>query len=313
MSATDPSALGQPSRGVALRRPSRRLGERAILAALLGCGLISILTTLAIVVSLFEGALEFFLEVSPIDYLTGTTWTPLFEDGQFGVLPLILNTLEVVAIAALVGLPLGLLVAIYLADYASPRMARIVKPVLELIAGIPTVVLGYFALTFVTPTLLEPLFADVAVFNALSAALVIGIMIVPLVASISEDAMRAVPNGLREAAYGMGATRRVAATRVVVPAALSGIVASFVLAVSRVVGETMVLALAAGSRPVWALDPLQSIQTMAAFIAQVATGDAPAGSIEYKTIFAVGLTLFVLTFGLNMVAQRIVARYRQVY
>lgn len=173
--------------------------------------------------------------------------------------------------------------------------------------------LGFFALTFVTPKVLKPLFSDTAVFNALSAALVIGIMIVPLVASISEDAIRAVPNGLREAAYGMGATRRVVATRVLVPAALSGIVASFVLAVSRVVGETMVLALAAGSRPVWAIKPLDSIQTMAAFIAQVATGDAPAGSIEYKTIFAVGMTLFVITMVLNLIAQRIVRRYRQVY
>jgi phosphate transport system permease protein len=256
---------------------------------------------------------DFFREVPLAEYFLGTTWAPTFSPPHFGVLPLISATLLITGIAAILAFPLGLGTAIYLSEYANPRVRKIVKPVLEVLAGIPTVVLGYFALTFVTPTLLQSLVPGTRIFNALSAGLVVGAMIIPLVASISEDAMRAVPGSLREAAYGMGATRRTVATRVVVPAALSGIAAAFILGLSRAIGETMIVAIASGQIPNLSIDPREAMETMTAFIVQVSLGDTPAGSTAYKTIFAVGTTLFAMTLGLNVLSHRIVRRFRERY
>jgi len=276
------------------------------------CALISVATTVGILVALLLPAFEFFAEIDPVDYLTGTTWTPLFEPASFGVLPLLAGTLLVTAIAIVVAAPLGLAVAIFLSEYAGRRLRATLKPALEILAGIPTVVYGYFALTFLTP-LLQDLGAPVGVFNALAAGLVVGVMLIPTVASISEDSMAAVPSELRDGAYALGATRLHVATRIVVPAALSGVIASFVLAISRAIGETMIVLIAAGGQPNLTFDPTEAVQTMTAFIGATAQGDVPTGSIEYKTIFAVGLTLFVLTFVMNVVSIRLVRRWREVY
>jgi phosphate transport system permease protein len=273
---------------------------------------ISVLTTVGIVVALLFPALEFFGEISPTTFFSGTDWAPLFEPARFGVLPLLAGTLVVTAVATLVCVPFGLGAAIYLSEYARPRVRAVVKPLLEVLVGIPTVVFGYFALTFVTP-LLKDLGFQVEVFNALSAGLVMGVMLIPIVASLSEDAMTAVPNDLRAGGYAVGANRFQVATRIVVPGAVSGIVASFVLAISRGIGETMIVLIAGGTQPNWTFDPRVSIETMTAFVGATANGDVPTGSIEYKTIFAVGLTLFVMTFVLNMVAIRMVRKYREVY
>jgi phosphate transport system permease protein len=296
-----------------LTRNRKRVGERLIKGALLACGILSVGTTFAIIGSLAVETVDFFREVPLAEYFLGTTWAPTFSPPHFGVLPLISATLLITGIAAILAFPLGLGTAIYLSEYANPRVRKIVKPVLEVLAGIPTVVLGYFALTFVTPTLLQSLVPGTRIFNALSAGLVVGVMIVPLVASISEDAMRAVPGSLREAAYGMGATRRTVATRVVVPAALSGIAAAFILGLSRAIGETMIVAIASGQIPNLSIDPREAMETMTAFIVQVSLGDTPAGSTAYKTIFAVGTTLFAMTLGLNVLSHRIVRRFRERY
>jgi phosphate transport system permease protein len=290
----------------------RRWGEQIIKGLLALCALVSVATTLGIVVALVEPALEFFDEVSVRDFLTGTEWTPLFEPAQFGVLPLVAGTLAVTFWAMLVAMPLGLGAAIYLSEYARPRVRKALKPALEVLAGIPTVVFGYFALLFVSP-LLRDIGLNAEVFNVLSASLVIGVMLIPTVASLSEDAMAAVPQALRDGAYGLGASKLQVSTRIVVPAAISGIVASYVLAISRAVGETMIVLLAAGLQPRIDWNPLHSMETMTAFIAATGQGDVPTGSIEYKTIFAVGLTLFVITFALNIVAIRLVRRFREVY
>jgi phosphate transport system permease protein len=296
-----------------LTRNRKRVGERLIKGALLACGILSVGTTFAIIGSLAVETVDFFREVPLAEYFLGTTWAPTFSPPHFGVLPLISATLLITGIAAILAFPLGLGTAIYLSEYANPRVRKIVKPVLEVLAGIPTVVLGYFALTFVTPTLLQSLVPGTRIFNALSAGLVVGVMIIPLVASISEDAMRAVPGSLREAAYGMGATRRTVATRVVVPAALSGIAAAFILGLSRAIGETMIVAIASGQIPNLSIDPREAMETMTAFIVQVSLGDTPAGSTAYKTIFAVGTTLFAMTLGLNVLSHRIVRRFRERY
>jgi phosphate transport system permease protein len=264
------------------------------------------------VVALFVPAFEFFGEISIVDFLTGTTWAPLFEPAAFGVLPLIAGTLVVTACACLVCVPFGLGAAIYLSEYAQRRTRRILKPLLEILAGIPTVVYGYFAITFVTPRLQE-LGLPVGVFSALSAGLVMGVMLLPTVASISEDSMAAVPQDLRDGAYALGSTRLQVSTRIVVPAAISGIIASFVLAISRAVGETMIVLIAAGGQPNWTWNPLEAMQTMTAFIAATAQGDVATGTIAYKTIFAVGATLFVMTLVMNLVAIRLVRRFREVY
>jgi phosphate transport system permease protein len=265
-----------------------------------------------IVFSLFSQAASFFFEVSIWDFLTGTRWTPILKPQSFGVLPLVAGTLLVAGIAAAVALPIGLSTAIFLAEYAPGKVRRIVKPTLEVLAGVPTVVYGYFALTFVTP-ILKGIFPDMLVFNALSAGLVMGIMIIPMVSSLSEDAMVAVPRSLRNAAFALGATRFEVSLRVVVPAALSGIVASFILAISRAIGETMLVTIAAGATPKLTANPLESIQTMTAFIVQLSLGEVPHGSLEFDTIFAVGSLLFLMTLAMNLLGFWVVRRWRQTY
>jgi phosphate transport system permease protein len=276
------------------------------------CALVSVATTLGIVVALFLPAFQFFQEVNFLDYITGTEWAPLFLQANFGVIPLIAGTLSVTFWACLVAIPFGLGAAIFLSEYARPRTRKVLKPALELLAGIPTVVFGYFALTFVTP-LLRDLGIHVQVFNALSAGLVMGVMIIPTVASLSEDAMTAVPRDLRDGAYALGSNKLQVSTRIVVPAAVSGIVAAFVLGISRAIGETMIALLAAGQQPNLTFDPRQAVETMAAFIAATGAGDVPTGSLEYKTIFAVGATLFAMTLVVNAVAIRLVRRFREAY
>jgi len=282
-------------------------------AFLLAATGVSVLTTVGIVLVLIFETVAFFAEVSLWEFFGGTVWAPLIAPREFGVLPLVSGTLLVAAIAIVVAMPLGLVIAIYLAEYAGRRTRSLVKPFLEILAGVPTVVFGFFALTFVTPKLIQPLIPGTNVFNAASAGIVVGLMVLPMVATISEDAMAAVPRALREAAHALGATKLEVSLRVVVPAALSGIIASFILAMSRAVGETMAVAIAAGSTPLLTLDPTQSVQTMTGYIAQVSLGDTPQNSLEFKTIFAVGMTLFVLTLALNLASQLFVRRYRNVY
>jgi len=289
----------------------RRL-ERLIEAALLGAATVSVLTTAGIIVVLAVETFEFLREVPLVEFLTGTEWTPLFANPRFGVLPLVAGTLLVSAIAMVVALPMGLLSAIYLSEYAPDSVRRVVKPVLEVLAGVPTVVYGYFALLFVTP-LLQRVFPQMSGFNALSPGIVMGIMILPLVSSLAEDAMRAVPRGLREGAYALGATRMETALQVVVPAAFSGITAAFILAISRAVGETMIVAIAAGQQPRLTGNPFVPLETMTAYIVQVSLGDTPQGTLEYRTIFAVGMLLFLMTFGLNLVSTWLRERFREEY
>ena len=295
-----------------LRARRRRIGEDVVKGVLALCALISVATTVGIVVALFVPAFEFFREISIVDFLTGTEWAPLFEPAHFGVLQLVSGTLLVTGVAALVALPLGLGAAIYLSEYASDRTRGILKPALELLAGIPTIVFGYFALTFMTP-LLRDLGIDVDVFNTLSAGLVMGVYLIPTVASLSEDAMGAVPRDLRDGAYALGSTKVQVATRIVVPAAVSGIIASFVLGISRAIGETMIVLIAMGQQPNLTFDPREAAEAMTAFIAATGAGDVPTGSLEYKTIFAVGATLFLMTLVMNVVSIRLVRRYREVY
>src|SRR5690606_16447314 len=295
----------------ALRR--RRKGrERAVGGVLVAFSTISILTTVGIVLVLVIEAASFFTHVSALDFLFGTKWMPLFRPQSFGVLPLLMGSLLVAAGAAIVALPVGLASAIYLSEYAHERVRAVVKPVLEILAGVPTVVYGYFALTFVTP-MLRQVWPETEIFNGASAAIVMGIMIIPLVSSLSEDAMSAVPRTLREGAYALGATRFEVATRTVVPAALSGIVASFILASSRPIGETMMVTIAAGATPSMSLNPLKAVQTMTAYIAQTSMGEAAHGSVGYQTIFAVGLTLFAVTLLMNVISIWVLKRYREVY
>jgi phosphate transport system permease protein len=295
-----------------LSAPRIRWGELFVKFLLALCALVSIATTVGILIALLQPAIDFFREVSVVDFLTGTNWSPLFEPASFGVRPLVYGTLTVTIVAIAVAVPFGLGSAIYLSEYAHRRTRKVLKPALEILAGIPTVVFGYFALTFVTP-LLRDIGIQVDIFNALSAGLVMGVMLIPTVASLSEDAMQAVPNSLRDGAYALGSNRMQVAVRVVVPAALSGIVASFVLGISRAIGETMIVLIAAGQQPTLTFDPRETVETMTAFIAATGNGDVPRGSIEYKTIFAVGLTLFVATYVMNIIATRLVRRFREVY
>jgi phosphate transport system permease protein len=289
-----------------------RVAERLIEGMLFLCAALSVLTTVGIIAVLALETIEFLREVPIIEFLTGTEWTPLFASPRFGVLPLVVGTLLVSAIAMIVALPMGLLSAIYLSEYAPPGIRRVIKPTLEILAGVPTVVYGYFALMFVTP-LLQRYLPGLAGFNALSPGIVMGIMILPLVSSLSEDAMRAVPRGLREGAYALGATRMQTALRVVVPAAFSGITAAFVLSASRAIGETMIVAIAAGQQPRLTGNPFVPIETMTAYIVQVSLGDTPQGTLEYRTIFAVGMLLFLSTFALNLVSTWMRDRFRQEY
>jgi phosphate transport system permease protein len=313
---TEAQAIPQAApRGLGAARP--RWGERLVEWALLGCALLSVVVTVGILIALFEPSIEFFREVSIVDFFTQKEWAPLFKPASFGVSPLVVGTLITTFWAIVVCVPFGLGAAIWLSEYAHPRARAILKPTLEVLAGVPTVVYGFFALTFVTPLLQSVwpgfLGEEPAVFNALAAGLVMGVMILPTVASLSEDAMSAVPGGLREGALALGGSRMQVATRVVVPAALSGIVASFVLAISRAVGETMIVLIASGLRPNTSLNPAEPHQTMTGFIGQAGIGDLSTGSIGYQTIFAVGATLFVATFLMNMLSIRLVRRYRQVY
>lgn len=294
------------------RKFQRRLGEEAIRILLFAAAALSIFTTAGIIGVLIFETFEFFAEVSPLEFLTGTTWMPLFNPPKFGVLPLVTATVEISLIAMVISLPIGLLAAIYLSEYARPSVRRVLKPALEILAGVPTVVYGYFALTFVTP-ILRGILPEMSVFNGLSAGIVMGIMIIPLVSSLSEDALNAVPDSLRQAAYALGATKLEVTLKTVVPAALSGITAAFILAVSRAIGETMIVAVAAGQSTILQFNPIKAMETMTAYIARVSLGDTPQQSIEFKTIFAVGMLLFLMTFTLNLISQRVLAKYRQVY
>jgi phosphate transport system permease protein len=301
--------------GFPLRRSRPRYGEAVIKAVLFAAALVSVATTIGIVVALIPPTVQFFGHVSVVEFFTETEWSPLFASPKFGVLPLVTGTLLVTAIALAVAVPLGLGAAIYLSEYAEPRVRTYLKPTLEVLAGIPTVVFGFFALQFVTPFLraIWPVGEGPAIFSALSAGLVMGVMIIPTVASLSEDAMAAVPQALRQGAYALGSSKMDVATRVVVPAALSGIVAAFVLGISRAIGETMIVAIAAGGQPNLTANPLEGVLTMTAFIAQAAMGDQPVGSIGQQALFAVGALLMLMTFVMNIVSIRLVRRFREVY
>lgn len=312
-SGSRPPGPGHAGAGRSLSKSSPRYGERIIEAGLTLAAVLSVFTTVGIVFALEEGMRSFFEEIRIRDFLTGTVWTPLFANGSYGVLPILSATLLITVIAMLVAIPVGLGAALYLSEYAGERARKILKPVLEVLAGIPTVVFGFFAISFVTPNLLRPLFDGIGIFNALSAGLVIGVLIIPIVASLSEDALSAVPQSMREGALALGATRTNVARKVVLPAALSGVIASFVLGLSRAIGETMVAVIAAGSIAQLTLDPREPMQTMTAFIAQAASGDQPQGTLGYNTLFAVGTLLFLITLLMNMISIRLVRRFREVY
>jgi phosphate transport system permease protein len=321
--ASPPIATPAPAYGsgadLLRTRSARSVSEALIRLALLAAAAISVVTTILIIVSLLRETLSFFGDVPIVDYLTGGRWTPQLggEQAAFGVLPLVAGTMYITGVAMLVAIPLGLLSAIYLAEYAPARVRKVVKPVLEILAGVPTIVFGFFALTFLTPDVLRPLFGnDVAQSNQLAAGLLVGLLVLPTIASVAEDALTSVPASLREGAFGLGASRLQTSLRVVMPAALSGVIAGLVLGASRAIGETLVILLAGGSGqllPSTVTSATEPSGSMAAFIASTATGDAATGSIAYETIFAVGFTLFVICLALNLVSIRLVNRYRQVY
>lgn len=294
------------------RRHSRHFTERLVETALFACAFLSILTTLAILSVLLLESLEFFRSVSLWDFLGETEWTPLFSEQRFGIWPLLSGTFLVTGIAMLVALPSGLLISLYLSEYAPDGVRLVVKPVLEVLSGIPTVVYGYFALLLVTPWL-QSWIPNLSAFNALAPGLVMGLMILPLVSSLSQESLQAVPRSLREGAYALGSTKLQVSLRIVLPAASAGIMASFVLAMVRAVGETMIVTIAAGQQPRLSLNPLQPIETMTAYVVQVSLGDVPAGTLEYRTIFVVGAVLFLMTFCLNLVSQHLTRRLREAY
>ena len=293
----------------------RPISERVIERLLFAAAALGVLTTIGIITVLAVETTQFFVQVSPLDFFTGTRWSALIQPQSWGVLALVSGTVLVAAISLVIAVPLGLLAAIFLAEYASVRVRTVVKPILETIAGVPTIVLGFFGLNFIAPQILRPLLGEerIGVFSALSGGIVVGLLITPLIASISEDAMRAVPRGLREGAFAMGATRFEVVRKVVVPAAISGIMASIILAMSRAIGETMAVVLTVGTKPQLTLDPTQSVQTMTAFIVQISIGETAQGSIEYKSLFAVGATLFAMTFVLNLLSGWVVRRFRTAY
>lgn len=290
----------------------QKIKEKIIEGILLFCSSITVLTTLGIIIILAIETFQFFKDVSIVEFFTGTEWTPLFANKKFGILPLVSGTLLTTLIAILVALPLGLTIAIYLNEYADKRFKAFIKPLLEILAAIPTVVYGFFALTFITP-ILQTFIPSLGGFNALSAGLVMGIMIIPYVSSMSEDALSAVPNSLREAAYGMGSTRLQTAFRVMLPAASSGVIVSVILAISRAIGETMIVAVAAGQEPKLTFNPLSSVETITTYIVQVSMGDVPQNSIEFRSIFAAGITLFGLTFILNNISFWMKRKFQQRY
>lgn len=287
--------------------------EKAVKYILGTCALLTVITTLGIVGILLTESVEFFLQVSVVDFLTGTEWRFASTEPSFGVLPLVGGTLLITVIAATVAMPIGLASAIYIAKYASPRARRWLKPSLEVLAGVPTVVYGFFALTFVSGVIIQGFDSSLPPLNALSAGLVVGVMIIPMVASVSEDAIRSVPDSLAAGAYALGATKFEVVLRVIVPAALSGIIASFILALSRAIGETMIVAIAAGASANLTANPLESIQTMTGFIVQVAKGDIDQGTVSYQSLFAVGLLLYLITLGMNLIANWIIRQFREDY
>ena len=306
LASATPAATTPPRQ----RQRASGIGERVIELVLAGCSLVSIVVTIGIVGVLLFEAFEFFRKVSLASFFGDTVWTPLFADNRhFGVWPLITGTLVTAAIAMAVALPLGLLAAIYLSEYAAPRTRRVLKPALELLAGVPTIVYGYFALTVVTPAL-QGIVPGLAGANALAPGLVMGVMIIPMISSLSEDAIYAVPDAVREAALGLGAGKVPAIVRVIVPSAWSGIAAAMTLAVSRAIGETMIVAIAAGQQPNFTFDPREPAETMTAYIVNISKGDTPTGTIEYQTIFAVGLTLFVMTLLMNLLSYRLSRKLR---
>jgi len=286
--------------------------EKFIEVLMVMCSLISVLTTVGIILVLSIDTVKFFAEVSFLDFITDTEWTPLFADKHFGILPLLSGTVLTTLIASLIAVPVGVSIAVYLNEYASRKFTAAVKPILEILAAVPTVVYGFFALQFVTP-LLQTFIPNLAGFNALSPGIVMGIMIIPYITSLSEDALRAVPKSLREASYGLGANKLQTAFRVMVPAASSGIIVSIILAISRALGETMIVAIAAGQQPNLTLNPLESVETITTYIVQVSMGDVPQDSLEYRTIFAAGITLFAFTFILNNVSFWIQKKYQNRY
>ncbi len=317
---SDPArGAAPPERGgarppVSLRSTKPRYLEKFLYATLVGSAAVSIITTIGIVISLIFPAIRFFQEVSIVDFVTGTSWTPRFADRQYGVLPLITGTMWTTFIALAVSVPVGLGAAVFLSEYATPRTRKILKPVLELLAGVPSVVYGLFAVAFVGPVVLRGWFGiNIGTFSVLAAGLVLGVMIIPTVASLAEDAMSAVPRSLREASYGLGANRMRTVLRVVFPAAVSGIAASLVLALSRAVGETMIVAMASGGQAQMVSSATQEGQTMTGFIAATAMGESVQGTLAYNTLFAVGLMLFILTLIINMISIRLVNRFREVY
>lgn len=311
--AADQSDNRQPPEAAPSReRRLSRIKERFIEALLFLAALSSVAITLGIVFTLVYESSSFFAHVSIKEFLTAPLWTPLFSSPRFGIMPLVFGTLVTTAVALAVALPIGTIVAIYLSEFAPPTVREIVKPALELLSAVPTVVYGYFALQFMSP-LLQKLLPGLPTFNMLSAGVVMGIMIIPYVSSLSEDAMRAVPMSLREGAYAMGANRIITAIKVVYPAALSGIVASYILAISRAIGETMIVAIAAGMQPNLTIDPREPAATITAFIVQVSLGDLPHGSIGYQSIFAAGITLFIMTLAFNILGYILRKRFREVY
>ena len=303
--------MAQHGAPISLAASRSRPVERTIKSLLFACAAASVLITAGIIYSLISDTIGFFSEVDLLGYLSGTTWSP--QAGSFGVLELVYGTMIITVGAMLIAAPLGIATAIYLSEYAPERVRNLVKPTLEVLAGIPTVVFGYFALTFITPNLLRSIYAGCGIFNWASASVVVGLFIIPTIASLSEDAMRAVPRGLRDGAYGLGATKLRVSLRIVLPAALSGIMASLILGVSRAVGETMAVTIAAGATPQITLNPCSSVQTMTAYIVQVAGGEASTGSIQYGSIFALGSTLFLMTLLLNYASIRFVKRFREAY
>lgn len=314
--ATPPATIAAPVSLRATGAARRRLHVQRVVKVVFGAAAtMTVGVTVLIIVSLLQPTIEFFDEVTFGEFFAASTWAPLFNPPRFGVWPIVAGTLWTTGIAIVVAVPLGLGAAIYLSEYAHPRTRKIIKPILEILAGIPTVVLGFFALYFVNPELVQRFwpFGDVGTYSALSAGLVVGVMILPTVASLSEDAMSSVPRGLRDSAFALGSTKREVATSIVFPAALSGIVAAVVLAGSRAIGETTIVLIAAGSRPVLSTNPGDGMQSMASFIGFAGIGDQPTGSTGYKTIFAVGTLLFIITFVLNIISIRTVRRFREVY
>jgi phosphate transport system permease protein len=310
MSNASPSEESDPPEFAGESR-ARTVKERTIEWVLFACAALSVVVTAAIVATLLFDAIDFFTRVSPAAFFTGTNWSPKIND-EFGVLPLVIDTLAVTALSALIAIPVGVASAAYLSEYASDRVRSILKPALEVLAGIPTVVYGFFALVYLTPAL-QAVGLPVSTFNLLAASIMVGVMIIPMVSSLSEDAMSAVPDSLRQGAYGLGATKFEVTTGVVVPAAVSGIFSSFILALSRAIGETMIVVVAAGQTPRLVPDPYKSIETMTAAMVELAASDLAASGAAYQALFAIGLTLFVITFSMNVVSNVVAARYREEY